>query len=56
MSITTKEYNSFQKAYDFFNGELFSSSLPEVLITLQRKSGQRPRKKPMIGPIWMPAW
>jgi predicted SprT family Zn-dependent metalloprotease len=37
MSITTKEYNSFQKAYGFFNRELFGSSLPDVLITLQRK-------------------
>jgi hypothetical protein len=38
MSITTSEYRSFQKAYDFFNGELFEKTLPEVLITLQRKS------------------
>lgn len=37
-SITQTEYNTFQTAYDFFNAELFSGSLPAVLITLQRHS------------------
>jgi predicted SprT family Zn-dependent metalloprotease len=38
MHITQTEYNTFQSAYDFFNAELFSGSLPAVLITLQRHS------------------
>lgn len=37
--ITQVEYSGFQKAYDFFNRELFNNTLPAVLITLQRKSG-----------------
>jgi hypothetical protein len=41
MSITTAEYNCFQGAYDFFNVALFGASLPEVLITLQRKANTR---------------
>ena len=40
-SITRTEYRAFQKAYDFFNHELFDNSLPHVLATLQRKSGAR---------------
>jgi predicted SprT family Zn-dependent metalloprotease len=36
--ITAANYSTFQRAYDFFNRELFNNSLPEVLITLQRKS------------------
>ena len=35
-AITRAEYGAFQKAYDFFNGELFGGSLPDVLVTLQR--------------------
>ncbi|MFC4994102.1 SprT-like domain-containing protein [Rubritalea tangerina] len=35
---TSKEYAVFQRAYDFFNKELFAGELPGVLITLQRKS------------------
>jgi SprT-like family len=34
--ITQAEYGAFQKAYDFFNAELFGWSLPHVLVTLQR--------------------
>jgi predicted SprT family Zn-dependent metalloprotease len=34
--ITPAEYRGFQKAYDFFNAELFGASLPHVLVTLQR--------------------
>jgi predicted SprT family Zn-dependent metalloprotease len=35
-AITTKEYRSLQDAFDHLNRELFSNSLPQVLITLQR--------------------
>ena len=35
-AITITEYQGFQKAYDFFNRELFARSLPQVLVTLQR--------------------
>jgi hypothetical protein len=34
--ITAPEYRAFQRAYDFFNVELFAGSLPQVLVTLQR--------------------
>jgi len=34
MAITKKEYTTFQKAYDYFNHELFSGNLPACLITL----------------------
>jgi hypothetical protein len=34
--ITPAEYRSLQRADDFFNRELFASSLPPVLVTLQR--------------------
>jgi predicted SprT family Zn-dependent metalloprotease len=40
-AITITEYQGFQKAYDFFNRELFSSSLPQVLVTLQRHANAR---------------
>lgn len=36
MGITSKQYNSFQKAYAHFNRTLFGGILPECLITLQR--------------------
>src|SRR5215510_11206683 len=39
--ITLKEYQGFQKAYDFFNRELFSGRLPQVLVTLQRHANTR---------------
>jgi predicted SprT family Zn-dependent metalloprotease len=35
-AITPAEYGAFQKAYDFFNANLFGGSLPHVLVTLQR--------------------
>ena len=40
-SITQAEYESFQRAYDFFNKELFGDALPPVLVTLQRKARSR---------------
>jgi hypothetical protein len=39
--ITLKEYQGFQRAYDFFNRELFTRSLPQVLVTLQRHANTR---------------
>ena len=39
--ITLKEYQGFQRAYDFFNSELFAGSLPQVLVTLQRHANTR---------------
>jgi len=39
--ITLKEYQGFQRAYDFFNRELFADSLPQVLVTLQRHANTR---------------
>lgn len=36
IAITEREYRVFQSAYDFLNTELFSASLPHVLVTLQR--------------------
>lgn len=35
-AITQEQYAAFQKAYDFFNKQLFAASLPPVLVTLQR--------------------
>jgi predicted SprT family Zn-dependent metalloprotease len=40
-AITPAEYGAFQEAYDFFNAELFGSSLPPVLVTLQRHAKAR---------------
>jgi predicted SprT family Zn-dependent metalloprotease len=39
--ITPAEYRAFQKAYDFFNAELFGGALPHVLVTLQRHAKAR---------------
>jgi hypothetical protein len=39
--ITPTEYRAFQRAYDFFNRELFAGTLPHVLVTLQRHAGAR---------------
>ena len=39
--ITLKEYQGFQRAFDFFNRELFSGRLPQVLVTLQRHANTR---------------
>ncbi|MFT5881954.1 MAG: putative SprT family Zn-dependent metalloprotease [Crocinitomicaceae bacterium] len=36
--VTSSEYAVFEKAYEYFNKELFENELPGVLITLQRKS------------------
>lgn len=36
---TTQTYTSLATAYDFFNQELFSGSLPPCLITMQRHKG-----------------
>ena len=36
---TTLTYTSLSTAYDFFNQELFSGSLPPCLITIQRHKG-----------------
>jgi hypothetical protein len=38
-SPTTTTYTSLTKAYDYFNRELFASSLPPCLITMQRHKG-----------------
>src|SRR5262245_2513382 len=40
-TITQAEYRTFQQAYDFFNRELFDGSLPDVLVTLQRRGNSR---------------
>ena len=40
-AITITEYQGFQRAYDFFNRELFEGSLPQVLVTLQRHANTR---------------
>src|SRR6266481_9364061 len=40
-AFTRTEYQGFQKAYDFFNRELFEGSLPQVLVTLQRHANTR---------------
>jgi hypothetical protein len=34
---TVQQYRQFQQAYDYFNTELWSGTLPQVLVTLQRK-------------------
>jgi hypothetical protein len=39
--ITLKEYQGFQRAYDFFNREFFAGSLSQVLVTLQRYANTR---------------
>jgi hypothetical protein len=39
--ITLNEYQGFQRAYDFFNRELFADTLPQVLVTLQRHANTR---------------
>jgi predicted SprT family Zn-dependent metalloprotease len=41
-TITKREYGAFQRAYDFFNRELFADCrLPNVLVTLQRHANTR---------------
>jgi Zn finger protein HypA/HybF involved in hydrogenase expression len=41
IKITQTEYEGFQRAYDYFNKELFDGALPQVLITLQRRAHSR---------------
>lgn len=38
MTITAKQYKSLDDAFKYFNENLFEGKLPDVLITLQRKS------------------
>jgi SprT-like family len=40
-AITVTEYQGFQRAYDFFNRDLFGGVLPQVLVTLQRHAKTR---------------
>src|SRR5437764_10852005 len=40
-ALTVTAYQGFQRAYDFFNRELFGGSLPQVLVTLQRHAKTR---------------
>ena len=37
-AVTPAQYRAFQQAYDFFNEELFRNTLPQVMVTLQRKA------------------
>jgi hypothetical protein len=37
----TEEYTSFDRAFDYFNEELFGDQLTKILITFQRKGGAR---------------
>jgi hypothetical protein len=39
--ITQAECATLQRAYDFFNAELFAGALPQLRVTLQRQSGAR---------------
>ena len=41
LSITSGEYSAFDKAYEWFNTQLFENALPPCLITLQRKARSR---------------
>lgn len=36
MSITNKQYREVQKAFDYFNRELFSGEMPDVMLTFSR--------------------
>jgi hypothetical protein len=38
-TISSREYLGLDEAFGFFNRELFASTLPDVLITLNRKKG-----------------
>jgi hypothetical protein len=35
-AVTPTEYTAFQRAYDFFNTEVFAGELPQVLVILRR--------------------
>lgn len=41
LSPTSETYTTLNKAYEFFNRELFENKLPTCLITMQRKSKAR---------------
>jgi len=36
--ITQKQYKTLDDAFKYFNDKLFEGKLPDILITLQRKS------------------
>ena len=36
---TTEQYQYIYKLYNFYNSELFSGELPEVMITFDRNNG-----------------
>lgn len=36
--VTPKQYGAFQQAWDFFDAEVFGKSLPQVMITMQRRA------------------
>ncbi|MBB5061198.1 putative SprT family Zn-dependent metalloprotease [Granulicella aggregans] len=40
-TITEREYQAFQAAYNFLNTELFAGSLPHVLVTFQRHANAK---------------
>jgi hypothetical protein len=41
LAFTEREYSSLQHAYDFFNRDLFNGTLPQLLVTLQRRANSR---------------
>lgn len=47
MELPINSYNNLQQAFDYFNKELFNSSLPNCLITLQRKKNSLGYFSPM---------
>ena len=40
---TNRTYGGLDRAYDFFNEQLFGGQLPRCLITMQRKKGMAVR-------------
>lgn len=46
---TRETYNALQDAFNWFNRELFSSNLPQVIIVLHRKKGAK-------GYFWADMW
>jgi predicted SprT family Zn-dependent metalloprotease len=40
-AVTRAEYEGFQRAYDYFNRELFEGGLPSLLITLRARARSR---------------
>lgn len=39
IEMTTQQYKAFQKAFDFWNRELFNNALPNVILTFSRHKG-----------------